>query len=456
MKENNTHGSGEVQNTSTFLRERIKTKPINKRKLFRKTLTTVALAVLFGVVSCATFLLLEPLFSKVLDSNKKGGENFISLTPGEDEILYPEGDDDILPDELLGDPVDSEVIQEIEGLTEEQVQAIVDSFTIELSDYRRLYSKVYNLVVKVKSSLVSVRGVSMDTDLFANPYEDAAAVSGIILQATEEEYLILVDYAALEGKEKLGVTFIVGAEVPAELVKKDPNTGFAVLRVAKSEMDPKTVEAAGAIVLGNSMSYGVLGGFVIAVGNPLGVADSFEYGMVASSSQMIGVADRNYSLFVTNIYGSRNASGFIINLSGQLMGVIRQDYAPEDTKHLIHFIGISNLRKPLETIMNGREIAYLGVRGMDVTADTMAKYGIPKGAYISSIDVDSPAMEAGIRNGDVITKINGTAIGSYTEYTNTLALFEQGTEITLTIRRPGATEYRELEITVTVSALGAE
>ena len=93
---------------------------------------------------------------------------------------------------------------------------------------------------------------------------------------------------------------------------------------------------------------------------------------------------------------------------------------------------------------------YLGTCGAEVNAAIYREYQLPIGAYVTSIDMDSPAMEAGLQNGDIITNVNGSDIVSYAEFVNILMKAQVGQNLRLTVARQsqGKGEYQEMNITV--------
>lgn len=137
----------------------------------------------------------------------------------------------------------------------------------------------------------------------------------------------------------------------------------------------------------------------------------------------------------------------IINLSGQVVGIIDMSHNASDMKNLINAVGITELKKVVESLSNDSDIAYFGVYGVDVTQEANIRMGVPFGAYITEIDMDSPAMDGGIQSGDVITRLDETEINSYQELVKELLLKEPGNQIKIGLMRYGPDGYREIELT---------
>ena len=132
-----------------LVRERIKTRPINRKKLFRRTVITAAMAVIFGVLACITFLVLEPVFSNMLTPEEE---------PVPDEIRIPLDEEETSPEDFI-----------LEDEEEPRTQIIyqeTERTTTSIEDYQNLYNELYDLAKTCQKSLVTVTGVSQAVDWF--------------------------------------------------------------------------------------------------------------------------------------------------------------------------------------------------------------------------------------------------------------------------------------------------
>ena len=110
-------------------------------------------------------------------------------------------------------------------------------------------------------------------------------------------------------------------------------------------------------------------------------------------------------------------------------------------------IGISETKPLIEKLSSGGKKAFLGVQCTDVPADIRERLSIPEGAYISEVADDSPAMNAGLQKGDVITNMGDEEIYVSAALSRVLLENEAGTELTITLMRPSGEGYTEMEIT---------
>lgn len=428
-----------------FLREKIKQKPVNKKKLLRRTIITAVMAVVFGIVACLTFLILEPVINNWLYPEEEAEEvQFPEETVTEEEEMSPE---DMLTEEMIEE--DTEPIE----LEDAQIEELLAQVTFGLNEYQAVYEELANLAKDVSRSLVTVTGVTSDVDWFNNPYENEADVSGIIVANNGRAMLILVSMNNIKDAEKILVTFCNNTQAEANLVQRDASTGLAILSVPLASIEKDTIDIINIASLGSSNAANLPGTPVIALGSPTGTRGSVSYGIVTSSGTVIDHVDSAYKLITTDIYGSLNATGVIINLKGKVIGIIDNTYNSKDRENLISAYGISELKKTITKMSNDQPRAYLGIHGTDVPPEASLESGIPRGAYVKEIEMDSPAMIAGIQSGDVITQIEDTEITNYNGLLNALYNAMPNEVITITLMRQGINTYQEMKVEVTLGEM---
>lgn len=204
---------------SDFITERIKQRPINKKKLFRRTVITAAMAVIFATVACLTFLVLEPVISNWLYPEEEPAP-----------IEFPAETEEMLPEDMIAD--ESEMKQEEEPkqlrLEEEQIAQVLDNVELDMEDYSAMYSMMAEVAREASKSVVTVTGSVSNVDWFNDTYESTDQTSGIIVAKLDKEILILVNYENVIDAESIMVTFSSGEQEEAQLRKKDVNTKLAV------------------------------------------------------------------------------------------------------------------------------------------------------------------------------------------------------------------------------------
>lgn len=428
-----------------FLTEKIKLKPVNKAKLLRRTLTTAAMAVIFGMIACVTFLVLKPVISKWL---------YPEAEP--EQVLFPEDPEEMLPEEMLaGDNIEESPepvqipSQDNVELEKEQIEEILSSVVLDLDSYKEMHRAISEYINSLSRYMVMVTAVKSNRDWFNDVQESTNQCSGLILQNNGIELLMLTNYSAVQSAEKLLVTFYDESQVEARLKQYDLATDLAVLSVALTELPFELTEEEPLVAtLGTSNIKNAAGVPVVAVGGPMGNYGSMGYGVITSSGTQVSVSDRNYKLLLTNISGSRNANGMLFNLQGQVIGVITNAKADDDMNNMICAYGITELKKIIENMSNDVKTPYLGIRGVDVTKEANQELGVPYGAFIREIDFDSPAMHAGLQRGDIITGINDKMVTNFSNYSNALMQLQSGQTVNLQVMRMVRNEYREMSFQV--------
>ena len=172
--------------------------------------------------------------------------------------------------------------------------------------------------------------------------------------------------------------------------------------------------------------------------------------MITSTGQVLDLTDSKYSLMTTDIYASPAASGFIINLSGAVIGVIDMSYNAEGLENLISAIGISDVKTLIQNLSNGIVPPYFGIHASDIPTYLTEDGTLPTGVYVSKIETGSPAMDSGLQSGDIITKIDGESVTSYSQLLSLLYARSSGDTITITIMRQAPDSYTELTLTATL------
>lgn len=469
----------EITSEITFLQEKIKERPVNRKKLARRTAITVVMAMVFGLVACVTFLLLEPVINKMLYPEDKT-----------EIVRFPEEEQEVKPEDMAADEAELQIIREEEEngenredaenrtendhtagssgdsengpLTAEGADGEQEGDTEEISpeeaakailleNYQEMYGVLGELRKEVEKSIVSVTAVTSDVNWLNDRLESKGVTSGLVVADNGRELLILAGYGELKDADSISVLF--GEEQKqASLKAADRATGFAVLAVELSELSEKQREQITYATLGSSAGRALVGQPVMAVGSPMGVSGSACYGMVTSQGTALGLLDSNYKLLTTDIYGSKNASGVLANMRGEIVGVLYSGSESGDMQNRLCGIGISELKRMIEKLSNGEKMVYLGTHGADIGAGIYQEYQLPRGAYVTGIDMDSPAMQAGLQNGDIITKVGDADIGSYAEFANMLMRSQVGQSLRLTVARQsqGQGEYQEMTLTVTL------
>lgn len=406
-----------------FLTEKTKRKPLDKKKIAERVLAVFGLGLVAGAGLCLTFYALRPVISSHFPEKQA-------------KVTIPK------------DEEEEEQNPEEEGAGEEE--PVERELTIE--DFSDLYGKLRDVYRAANLSMVEVTGFKDDVDWFNMEYEDTGQASGVIIANSGREYLILTERRAVDEAKSITVTFCNDEQVQASLKMYDGNTGFAVVGVPLGEVGKNTRNYIKVITLGNS-NLAKQGDPVIALGNPSGYHGSMSYGFISAVGNVVSTEDAGYELLTTDIPWNENSSGALVNLDGELVGIISQKYCSEVSSSVTNYFGISDLKPLIEMLSNGETIPYVGIKAEVVTNKISEDLDVPRGIYVTTVSPDSPAMKAGIQNNDVITEVDGSRIYNVDEFNSKLMGHAPKDVMRVKGQRKGPNGYTDVEFNVTVGVL---
>lgn len=415
------------ENSYEFLKETIKEKPIDKKKAAKHILRILISGALFGLAAAAVFSLAAMRITKNIEKEQSQIQFPSDTENGEENTKNSTTEDN-----------SSEAVS----------QSVVEELTPET--YQKLFTDVFAAAQEAEKAMVRVRGSKNDEEWFQTPYE--SEISGLLVAESGQELFALTEYRIVENVDRIQVVFHDGTVTDARFFKGDANTGFVILKIPKSGIVAETQKSITIAPLGESYTVDQ-GEPVLAIGSPMGYSDSVGYGIVTSTCNTVAKTDAEYSLLTTDIAGSSLGSGVLLNLEGEVIGLIAQSFAREDTQNLITGLGVSEVKEMIQILSDEtKDIVYLGITGKSITQDISVKKGIPIGVFVEQVEMDSPAMQVGIQNGDVIIELNGEKIETVKGYQQQLKSCKAGETMKVKAMRQGTEGYVEVDFDVTLQA----
>ena len=323
---------------------------------------------------------------------------------------------------------------------------------------------VADVAERVMPAIVSVYNkFTEESEFFGRKYtqEGESAGSGIIIEETDNELLIVTNNHVVEGADSLSVQFIDESNCEASLKGTDASSDLAVIAVSLDSLSEETKKQIAIAELGDSDSLRI-GERAIAIGNALGYGQSLTVGYISALNREITAEDGITGTFIQTdaAINPGNSGGALLNSRGQVIGINSNKIGGSAVEGMGFAIPISKAvpiidglkTQESKTKVAEEEQGVLGIYGISVTSDVASAYGLPVGAYVEEIIEDTGAAQSSLVHGDIITAINGQTITGMEDLQNQLVYYSAGEEVTLTVQHPmEGGEYEEREIKVTLS-----
>ena len=421
----------------------------NQNSFQKKAGTTIALAVIFGLVAAVVFQAANFAADRFLNTAKSSVQ--IKTTDSVD--LQETASDDSTADKVLSDSEN--------GTVAAVAQASMPSV--------------------VAITTVSVQEIPSFFGYSSRQYKSASTGSGIIVGDNDDELLIATNNHVVDGATTLSVCFIgddvanaetetvnagdngdlnVEDAVSAKIKGTDADNDLAVVAVKKSDIPEDTLNQIKIAQIGSSDDLAV-GQQVVAIGNALGYGQSVTSGWISALNRTISTDDGTNStgLIQTDAaINPGNSGGALLNMKGELIGINSAKYADSAVEGMGYAIPISKAKPILEELMNretrekvdSSKKGYLGVSLANLTTEAIEMYNMPTGAFVRNVEDDSPAQEAGICKGDIIVKFDGQKVSDGDDLLDKLQYYKSGEKIEAVIARATNGEYEENTVELTL------
>ena len=421
----------------------------NQNSFQKKAGATIALAVIFGLVAAVVFQAANFAADRFLNT----GKSSVQIKTTDSVDLQETASDDSTADKVLSDSEN--------GTVAAVAQASMPSV--------------------VAITTVSVQEIPSFFGYSSHQYKSASTGSGIIVGDNDDELLIATNNHVVDGATTLSVCFIgddvanaetetvnagdngdlnVEDAVSAKIKGTDADNDLAVVAVKKSDIPEDTLNQIKIAQIGSSDDLAV-GQQVVAIGNALGYGQSVTSGWISALNRTISTdyGTNSTGLIQTDAaINPGNSGGALLNMKGELIGINSAKYADSAVEGMGYAIPISKAKPILEELMNretrekvdSSKKGYLGVSLANLTTEAIEMYNMPTGAFVRSVEDDSPAQEAGICKGDIIVKFDGQKVSDGDDLLDKLQYYKSGEKIEAVIARATNGEYEENTIELTL------
>ena len=334
-------------------------------------------------------------------------------------------------------------------------------------------SDVSSVVENVMPSIVSITNMSVQEvqNYFGgtSKQESESAGTGIIISQNDSELLVVTNNHVVAGSDTLTVTFADGNSVEANIKGTDSEYDVAVVAVPLDSISEDTKKAISVATLGDSTELKV-GEPAIAIGNALGYGQSVTTGVISALNRSVSETDQttgettesSVKLIQTDAaINPGNSGGALVNASGEVIGINSSKLVGDSVEGVGYAIPISDVSDLIENLMNQEtktkvaeaDQGAIGIKGMSVSTEYSQQLNMPEGVYVSEVTKGGGAEKAGMTRGCIITGINGTKVSSMDDLQEHLQYYAKGDEVELTIQVPQSNgEYQEQSVTVILGA----
>jgi len=437
-------------NDFEFIKEQVIVKKHRKfKKWILPFLMTVLMAVLFGIIAAATFCITEPRLYKLLhkENPNKAPVTFPTVDSEDEEELSPEEPDTITKDkdekELEKEHAEADVQKPNPVIVEKSIEA-------DINDYITMYEEIKSIAYNSSKSIVKVSSIIKEKDWFGNPVEREVKTTGLVIADMNGELLILVSLDRVKEANNIAVVFTDTVKADAVLQDYENELNLAVIAVKRIDVPEIFMNSITVAELGESFSI-ANGTPVIALGNPNGHPGSMEVGMITSRGSSVSITDNRLDLFNTDILNNENSDGVIVNLKGEVIGIITRTLKEDTNEKLSTAIGISKIKSIIQRMANKAPKIYFGIKTEDMTDTAKRKHEVENGIYVEVVKANSPAFEAGIKNGDIILEVDSQTVVSTNRFYDIISECKSGQAVSVKIKRTSTSAEKDIDIKVTLT-----
>ena len=328
---------------------------------------------------------------------------------------------------------------------------------------------IADIVENVMPAMVSITNTSVQEvmDWFRGgsmQYESRSAGTGVIMGENETELLIVTNNHVVDGADKIAVTFIDEESVEGIVKGTAENDDLAIVSVKLEDIDGDTLSKIRIASAADSGDIRV-GEQVVAIGNALGYGQSVTTGIISAPGRQVRVRDgygtSSYEELIQTdaAINAGNSGGALLNMKGEVIGFNSVKASANGVEGMGYAIPTAKALPIIQNLMNREnrdkvseeDAAYLGITGETVDVSVSQLYGLPLGVYLSEVTEGSPAQEAGMKVGMIITAFEGQTVETMADLQDILSYYPAGETVTITVQKAddsGTIQEQDLEVTL--------
>jgi len=435
-----------------FIKEQVIEKKHKKHKKWQvPLLMMIFMAVLFGLIAAVTFCVAEPKLYMILhkEEENKTPISFPTNFPDDPDNIDNEKDPDALTeeDENAVNPQNGEEVPSEQEVQKPETVIIENKIDANMDDYLNMYEEIKTMVYETSKSIVTVSSISSKEDWYGYPVDLQKDTTGVVIFNNNVDLLILVSWDRVKDANAIKIKLSDTVAIDAEILDYESDINLALIAVPLKEIPEMYKNSITVAAIGESYTIAV-GNPVIALGSPNGYPNSMDMGIVTSKGSFISITDNKLDLFNTNMKDNLNSDGIIVNMKGEIIGLITRTLKEDKNEELTTAIGISKVKQIISRLANKEPRIYFGVKTEDLTLAATKEHNVESGIYVNEVLANSPAFAAGMKNGDIILQINDLAVLNTNSFYSTISSFQPEEKINVKIKRTSATSEKEMDLEI--------
>jgi S1-C subfamily serine protease len=300
---------------------------------------------------------------------------------------------------------------------------------------------IQEILAKVEPAVVSIRTRTLSLGDFLKPVPGEGAGTGFVIGS---DGVIVTNNHVVAGAQSIEVVFADERKMPARVLGKDPTTDLAVVKVDASDLPTAALGDSDRLKVGDD---------VVAIGNALALegGPTVTRGIVSAENRTITAENGirlEHVLQTDTAINPGNSGGPLVNSAGEVVGI--NTAVAGDAQNIGFSIAITPAKPIIEELRQGttKSRPFLGVKMFTVTPSIAEQLGIKvqSGALVADVTAGSGAEVAGVRNGDVITSIDGKEVKAAEDVTSAVSTHKPGDQIKLTFRRGDETKDADVKL----------
>lgn len=436
----------DLEKKDSVISEQIK--PWHKRK-FKKIMSVIGLSllagILFGVAARFVFKYSDGIISKIFGLSVQY-DNVVGPPPDQAQPTGKGQDPQDNP-VTTQDPYDVKIGQQPSPQGENPGNQENPGDKTDPAAYIASVENLNRVSESLSKCLVTVNSVTRVINWLGDNIEQTESTVGVAIAQNPTELFILTYYDKVRSADRIEIAFPSGNTSVVTIYNHDENYNMAVLSINKQSL--KLDDISGIVIPEIGDSDVVYAGMpIVGVGSIDGSNKMVDYGYITSDGYVEYLTDSSIELFTTSLLHSHTEEGIVADTDGRVIGIITRTLGGSVKADINKCMKVNSIIKIAEKLCNGGNMVYCGINLENIPSWVLRENELENGIYVNSVEASSPASDAGIRKGDIITAINDVKISDVKEYTDFLMNATENSSIKVDLYRSSKASDNNITVTV--------